>query len=101
MDSLENDVSNAFSSLVSTAAPAAIAGAENYAAEQLQKSANAATQQATVAAAKAPPATGIMASIENAFGNVAIGSWVEQNKTAIIIGSVVVGVILFSYYQKR
>lgn len=99
MDDIENDVGNAFNSLVSTAAPAVIAGAENYAASQLTSSANATTAQAQAAAAKAPPATGIMASIENAFATNQLGGYLEANWQMVLGGAAVLGIVAYLVFR--
>lgn len=100
MDDIENDVSNAFSSLVSTAAPAVIAGAENYAAQQLTQSANATTAQAVAAAAAKPPATGIMASIESAFATNQVGALVKNNWEYILGGVAILGIGAYFVFRK-
>lgn len=95
IDQIEDDVSNSFSSLVSTAAPAVIAGAENYAAQQLSQSAQATQAQATARAAAAPPATGIFASIENSFTQTAAGAWLTNNWKPVVGGVAALALVFF------
>lgn len=92
VDSLENSVSSAWNSISSTGAPAVIAGVENYASQQLaqQATANQAQAQAAVQTAikNGQPATGVMASIEGMFTNIAQGAVFKQYGLYIVGGAI-------------
>lgn len=94
MDDIENSVSSAWNSISSAGAPAVIAGVESYAADQLKGAAatNQAASQAAVQAAVANggASTGVMASIQSMFSNIAQGTVFNQYGLYIIGGLVVV-----------
>ncbi len=100
-DNIGQDVSDGFNSIVATGAPAIIAGAEDYAAQQLQQSSAQTKAAATVAAAKAPPAKGIFASIESAFGQTQVGAFIQNNYVYIIGGMIVTGAVVYMAMKKR
>jgi len=97
IDDLEGKVNNAWDTISSTGAPAIIAGAENYAADQLKGAAvqNQAAAQAAVnkAVASGSPATGIMKSIQDVFGNVATGAAFKEYGLYIVVGLIVILVV--------
>lgn len=97
VDDLGSSVDSAWNSISSAGAPAVIAGVENYAADQLKTQANtnaAASQAAVTAAVKAGgQSTGIMKSIQDAFGSVAQGTVFKQYGLLIIGGGVLLLII--------
>lgn len=97
MDDLENSLSSAFNSISSAGAPAVIAGVENYAAQTLQQQANtnsAAAQAAVNQAVKNGGAsTGVMASIQASFKNIAQGTFFQQYGLAIVAGLIVLVIV--------
>lgn len=94
---LESQVDSAWNGISSAGAPAVIAGIENYAADQLkgQAATNQAASQAAVTAAvkSGGQATGIMKSINDAFGNIAQGTVFKQYGLYIIGGAVVLLIV--------
>lgn len=98
LDDLQKDVSTTWDNITSAGVPAVIAGAESYAATQLQTAAqqNQATSAKAVqqAVASGGPSSGLMASIEGVFGNIASGQVVKQYGAWIIIGGIVAIIVI-------
>jgi len=97
VDDLENQVSSGWNSISSAGAPAVIAGAENLAIQTLQQDAaknQAASQQAVNKAVQSGgPSSGLMASIQNVFGQVAQGAVFKQYGLYIIGGVIVLLIV--------
>ncbi len=97
LDDLESGVNNAWNSISSTGAPAVIAGAEQYAAQLLQKESvkNQAAAQAAVnkAVASGSQATGVLKNIQDMFGTLGQGAVFKQYGLLIVGGLVVVLII--------
>lgn len=94
MDDIENSVSSAWNSISSAGGPAVIAGVENYASAQLSTAAktNQAASQAAVTAAvqNGGASTGVMASIQGMFSQIAQGTVFQQYGLYIVGGLIVV-----------
>lgn len=94
IDDLQNSVDSAWKDITTTGVPAVIAGAENYAADQLKGQAqqNQAQAQAAVQAAvqSQGAATGIGASINQVMSQIAQGTVFKQYGLYIIAGVLVV-----------
>lgn len=101
LDDLGSKVSQTWTDVTSTGVPAVIAGAENYAAQQLSQQAQQNQQAANAAAAQvvasSPPSTGIMKSIQDAFASVGASTAVKQYgglMLAGVAGLLIVGFVL-------
>lgn len=89
LDDIGDQVSSAWNDVTSAGVPAVISGVEAYAGQQLNQAAGQSQAQATAAAqviASRPPATGLMASIQQAFGSVATTAFLKQYGLYIAVG---------------
>lgn len=94
LDSLIDKVENAWNDVTETGVPALIAGAAQYGSEQLSQLAKEQQKQATNAMNQAvqsgQPSTGLFASIQSVFGNVAVDTGLKQYGVYILIGAAVI-----------
>lgn len=90
LDDLGSSVSTAWDDVTTAGVPAVIAGAEAYAAQQLTQASTSSAAQATAAAkqivANTPPATGIMASINNIFSGIGLNLAGNAYGLPIVLG---------------
>ena len=97
LDDVQAQVSTTWDNVTSAGAPAIIAGAENYAAQQLTQAATQSTQASQAAVnqiiATGGPSSGLMASIQGTLSGIAQGTFFKSYGLYIVIGGIALLVV--------